>query len=389
MNVAFVRGLYNKYNQDLHEDCIYFATDRKIIIVNGVEYGLDTVQAAILEDAVLSVSYVSPATLKFTHKNGIVTTIDLIVASASTNGLMSKEKFNQVDNNTSRIETLEATAVKQRVTAEDKSLVITESTTGTVAKVNIKPDQAVILDTTNGVGLKIASTDKVLTQSTNGLVANVSVSKKTTGLSANVKEQYDIIGKDNNVLGSIPIYKDAALISVERVNQSIKYTYSLADGTQQVVTIDLSDFIIETEYADGLQVIDGIISAKRDSSSESFLTISANGIKLSGVQNAINSAVDSLDVAKIGGDDKIVTSVSETDGKISATVVDKTASNITSTAVTGSTTQVAIAGTNVQTNINNIATALKTEQTSRITNDANTLSSAKTYTDEQLTWIVI
>lgn len=389
MNVTFLRGLYKNYNATTHEDGIYFATDKKVILVNGVEYGLSTDQAAILETAVLSVTYTSPNIIKITHKNGNVDTITLTVASSTTNGLMPKEKFIQVDDNTDRIEALETTATKQHLTAADKSLIITESASGTTAKVNIKPNQAVVLDTTNGVGLSIASTDKVLTQSANGLVANVSIAKVTTGLAANVLEQYNIIGKNNTVLGSIPIYKDSTLKSVVRDGQSLVYTYILADGTEKVVTIDMSDFILESEYADGLQVIDGVISAKKDTASEAFLTISENGIKVSGIQNAINTAVNNLDVATIGNANTIVTSVTETNGKISATTVTKNATNISSTAVTASSTAVGIAGTNVQTNINNIATAIKTEQTARTTGDANTLASAKSYTDTCLTWEVL
>lgn len=299
MNVSFLRGLYVNYDATQFEDGIYFATDRKIIIVNGIEYGLDATQAAILEKAILSVSYTSPNILNFTHKDGDVSTITLTTASSQTDGLMPKEKFIQVDSNTDRITELESTTTKQRVTAADKSLVITESTNGTTAKVNIKPNQAVVLDTTNGIGLSIATTDKILTQTSAGLIANVSIDKVTTGLTANVREQYNIIGKDNTILGSIPVYKDSTLLSAVRDGQSIVYTYILEDGTEKVVTIDMSDFILESEYADGLQVIDGVISVKKDAASESYLTVSPEGIKLSGITNAITVGdVNTLQSAK-------------------------------------------------------------------------------------------
>lgn len=393
MNVGFVRGNYNQYNASTYEDDIFFAVDRKVIIVNGVDYGLDAEQAAILEDAVLKVEFTSPGTIKFTQKNGKVITVTIPVASTSTNGLMSKEKFDQVDSNTTRIETLEATAKKQRVTAADKSLTITETEEGTTAKVTLQSNQAVQLNATNGVGLVIDGTDKVLTQSASGLLANLTISKVTTGLEANVKEKYDLVGKNNTVLGSIPVYKDSSLKSAVRDGQAIKFTYILTNGTEEEVKVDLSDFILESEYADGLQVIEGVISVLKDATSESFLTVSNKGIKLSGVQNAIDSAVadlvSDLNVNKIGSDTTIVTSVTQTDGKISATTVAKNATNISSTAVTASATQVGIAGTNVQTNINNIATAIKTEETARIAGDASTLASAKTYTDQCLTWLVL
>ena len=60
----------------------------------------------------------------------------------------------------------------------------------------------------------------------------------------------------------------------------------------QLVGIDLEDFIVENEFKDGLQVNaeDHTVSVKIDGTGESFLTVSPDGIKLNGVQDAINTA---------------------------------------------------------------------------------------------------
>lgn len=56
------------------------------------------------------------------------------------------------------------------------------------------------------------------------------------------------------------------------------------------VRINMAEIIDENEFADGLQVdSDGIVSVKIDESSDSYLTVGSDGIKLSGVKDAIDA----------------------------------------------------------------------------------------------------
>lgn len=55
-----------------------------------------------------------------------------------------------------------------------------------------------------------------------------------------------------------------------------------------IVEINLAELIDENEFADGLQVNDGVVSIKLDSATEAYLTVSESGLKLSGVDAAIN-----------------------------------------------------------------------------------------------------
>ena len=109
----------------------------------------------------------------------------------------------------------------------------------------------------------------------------------------NIKEAYQLIGKDSTVAGeTIKIYKDSSLKEVKLVGQELQLTYILADGTESTVGVDVSTFLAESEFKDGLQVIEGNVSVKKDASSESFLTISDAGVKLSGIQTAIDTAAN-------------------------------------------------------------------------------------------------
>lgn len=78
--------------------------------------------------------------------------------------------------------------------------------------------------------------------------------------------------------------------------------YILADGSYKLAKLDYSKFLEEAEFADGLTVKDHKVYVKVDSSSESFLTVSSTGVKLSGVQTAINTAVASEKAARESAD---------------------------------------------------------------------------------------
>ena len=146
-----------------------------------------------------------------------------------------------------------------------------------------------------------------------------------TGLGENVKEAYKFIDGLGTKHGDyVKIYKDSSLQDVEFIGsaQTLNFTYILANGSTTTVPVNLSSFLSEEEYADGLQVNNHVISVKIDEDSESFLTVSENGVKLSGVQNAINSAVNSLD-STITSDDTALVSVQvkQENGKITDVVV--------------------------------------------------------------------
>ena len=131
---------------------------------------------------------------------------------------------------------------------------------------------------------------------------------------ANVKEAYKVVsyvGADaegtvyTQVGETIKIYKDANLekaeLGTDEDAQKLILTYILADGSKNVVKLDFAAIAFNAEFKDGLQVADnGEISVKRDTTSERFLTVSADGVKLAGVQEAIDNAVAAKNVTAEG-----------------------------------------------------------------------------------------
>ena len=164
--------------------------------------------------------------------------------------------------------------------------------------------------------------------------------KNDKSLPTNVLKRYrlqETVGSKKDLVGEpIDILKDNSLLAAKLSTMDAEWTnstivdgtgaealvlvYKDANGDAQVIHIDVSTFLAESEFKDGLQVTDHVVSVKIDPTSEKFLTVGEGGVKLAGVQNAINTAVstaveglDFNDAAKAG---QYVSKVSETNGKI-------------------------------------------------------------------------
>lgn len=140
------------------------------------------------------------------------------------------------------------------------------------------------------------------------------VAEVTEGLPANIERRYQLVDQTGAVIeGSvnIDVEKESALKNVELVDVDaagvagnyLKWTYVLADGTEKVQYLNVSDLLVEAEFKNGLDVsAAGEVSVKVDAVSEAFLTVGTDGVKLAGVQDAINAAETA---AKKHADDKI------------------------------------------------------------------------------------
>ena len=128
---------------------------------------------------------------------------------------------------------------------------------------------------------------------------------------ANVKEAYQVVsyvGADaegtayTKVGEVIKIYKDGNLKSATLGDdQKLILTYTQADGSDATVEVDFAAIAFNAEFKNGLQVAkNGEISVQVDTASERFLTVGADGVKLAGVQDAINKAVADKNVSAEG-----------------------------------------------------------------------------------------
>ena len=179
----------------------------------------------------------------------------------------------------------------------------------------------------------------------------------TTSSETNVREQYNLVDASGNTKGAaIKIYKDSSLYNayLGHVDDTITsasdptvvpgtgdtalcFIYLKADGTYELVAVNVEEFIEENEFASGVtwdntaKKVKGVV----DSTSETFLTVGAGGFKLSGVQDAIDNAVsaatEGLDASVTGGTTSgtatsghIQVVVDEVNGKLTAVTVSET-----------------------------------------------------------------
>jgi len=198
----------------------------------------------------------------------------------------------------------------------DHSINVTTAGTGTTVALNVKSGEKVIAVGSDGV-----YTDIKITALT---------AQEITALNdENVKEAYKLQDTTGGTLGDvIKIYKDSSLKSVtlsgdtSSDGQWMIYTYTLADGTEQEVAVDVSRFLVEAEFQNGVAAdTNGVVHGVVDQTSESFLTVGTDGFKLSGVQNAIDTAVANASAATVESLDSEVTGASS-DGRVTVVIAE-------------------------------------------------------------------
>ena len=139
------------------------------------------------------------------------------------------------------------------------------------------------------VSLSINSNDKVLTQSNDGLFANIN-------LTWDREQGLKLIGKDSIEIATIPatdFIKDGMLDNATYDEETHKITLTFnTDAGKQPIELNLSDLVDTYEAGNGLGLTGKVFSIKKsaEADSEGFLKVGTDGIKVSGVQDAINTA---------------------------------------------------------------------------------------------------
>lgn len=143
-------------------------------------------------------------------------------------------------------------------------------------------------------------------------------------------------------------------------SEALVYIMQLANGKYKLTAINVEDFLQEAEFKNGLQVVNHEVSVKKDSTSgkvttsaganQDVLTVSANGVKIANVQEAIDYATAQLGITA-AGDEYVSAAVDANNNKkinVSADVQDVTATAGTPgtyNATTGAQTVAPVAGT--------------------------------------------
>lgn len=180
-----------------------------------------------------------------------------------------------------------------------------------------------VQDGNKTISLKLNTDDKVLTQTTNGLLANINLTWNNT-------EGLKLIGKGGAEIATVPaadFIKDGMLenVTLEKnpkgqtagtylhfvFNTDAKETDKKTD-----IYVNVTELIDIYTGSDGVQVSGKNISAVKDSSSESFLSIGPSGIKVSGVQDAINAAVKAEETKRTDADKVLQSAIDKVESSV-------------------------------------------------------------------------
>lgn len=229
------------------------------------------------------------------------------------------------------------------ITSSAETIVLTDNADGGVNfEVNIDNDTIVQDETSKK--LKVASA--ALTQyvgdgktieisaadeHNNKTVSTLLTLSSVTPSSTTVKEEYALKNASGETIGStIKIYKDSHIVSITYITdpsdehyQNLEYVYIDADGETQTEYVDISALVLEAEFASGVTVTNHVAHGVVDPTSETFLTVGADGFKLAGVQDAIDAAYEALDADESGSTTHITVNVVEEDGVITAVNVEE------------------------------------------------------------------
>ena len=190
------------------------------------------------------------------------------------------------------IDDLRTTVAANKVVADDASIVVGTKDGETSLKVGVDAEEKVL--SANGA----LKTTISLVEVSDGLGENIAKAYQLQGIGGAQLGAQINIPKDSSLkevyLGTTGDSVDAASGTVTKKPstdpQSLNFVYHLENGTYSLTKIDVSKFLTESEFKDGLVVADNVVKVKVDTTSEKFLTVGADGVKLSGVQKAIDTA---------------------------------------------------------------------------------------------------
>lgn len=175
----------------------------------------------------------------------------------------------------------------------------------------------------------------------------------TTVTDTNVKEQFNLVNASGETVGAtIKIYKDSSLYSayLGHVDDTITsaddptvvsgtgdaalcFIYHKEDGSYELVPVNVETFLEETEFESGVTATNHIVHGVVDSASEKdsqdtpvdFLTVGADGFKISGIKDEIDRKINALDATggtqTIATDKHVAVEVVEANGLITAVTV--------------------------------------------------------------------
>lgn len=204
------------------------------------------------------------------------------------------------------ISKIQSDVIKNKVTNSDKTITVTP------------PEN----DGNTDIKVAIANAEtNILKIGTDGLDTEITLKKVESVTNNTLASQYQLVGRNNKVLGTtidIPkdqLLKDAKLgyanATVNSANgeitigsavgteitgqpQYLVLSMSIANGTYTKVVVNLSQFLTEKEFKNGLTATNGVVSGVVKTG-DKFLYVDKDGFYTKGIEELINEKTSGLD----------------------------------------------------------------------------------------------
>ena len=380
---------YTAKNYTPDPNGIYFITDTHELIVGGVKYGISTSIMDKLDNAIDTVEFTSPNSIRFVSidkktdvtvalpnaksTEGVYTAglmsaddkkiLDTLKGGVAVEGSVQKQvadALKSANNHTdTQIQALNVTdnavvgSYVSAVSETNGKITVTRAELPTVAEIKsegqaiiaVKEDKGVISATTGDIAaahVTVADASNHFTATTveaalEELYSQSGAGSKVTLESAEGTEDGVLkvytIKQGGTEVGKIDIPKDLVVTSGSVVKGNWvdgAFTESetgtgtalklvIANQTSPVY-INTLDLVKDHTAGNGINISNtNVVSVKLDTDSEKFLTVGANGVKLSGVAAHVTSEIQKLNSTKSSAANaKAVVTVAETDGVITS-----------------------------------------------------------------------
>ena len=379
--VKFFRGNRDNYSQSTHADSVYFAIDTQELLLNGKAYGIKPEDLTKLNGAVDSLAWerskenADTLYLVATTTDGKTETYNAVpLASSAGSGLMSKSDFDKLTKLAGAVDVegsvahsiktaidalnVEDTAVVgsyvSAVSEANGKIAVTRAELPTVAEIKsegqaiiaVKEDKGVISATAGDIAaahVTIADTKNHFTADTveaaleelySQAGAGSKVTIEATDGTDDVLKVYTV--KQGGVeVGKINIPKDLVVSSgsvvkgnwvgnvftESEVGTGTALKLVIANQTAPVY-INTLDLVKDHTAGDGINISDtNVVSVVVDPSSE-FLSVGADGVKVSGVSAHVATEIGKLNANVTSTSGTFVTvNIVENGGKVEAVTV--------------------------------------------------------------------
>ena len=319
-------------------------------------YAYDLIGTLDYTDAAVTGSYVS----EVTQSDGKIISTTKVELPSVTGQAESKKVVISVSEDKGTVSDAKGT-----ISSSAETIVLSDNADGGINfDVNIDNASIVQDETTNK--LKVA--DSALTQNygdektihaevdsvnnTKTFSTLLKIVKNANPSETEVKEEYFLADADGTAItgaDTIKIYKDSHIVSITYITdsgdthyQNLEYKYIDASGATKTEYVDISSLVLEVEFASGLtienHVARGVVDPQSEKDSQNtpvdFLTVGADGFKVSGIKDEIDrklaNVVADLDATVTGetANQHITISIEELDGKLVQSGLTITESNI-------------------------------------------------------------